>query len=119
MVSFGANRQSLSPRSLQRAQLIVAVDYDMCVPAAVVSGASTFLTDDIAQFEAARNDTVFAGYPQPDASIGQALLGQAPALRGRGPIVVNHLGVGLADVVFADAIVRRATEMGIGTELPR
>jgi len=34
-------------------------------------------------------------------------------------IVVNHLGVGLADVVFADAIVRRAVEMGIGTELPR
>lgn len=35
------------------------------------------------------------------------------------PILVNHLGVGLADVVFADAIARRAHEHGIGTELPR
>ena len=119
MVSFGTERQGLPAATFARAGLIVAVDYDMLVPAAVVAGSRTFLTDDIAQFEATRSDTVFAGYPPPDASIGQALTGTAPALRDRGPIVVNHLGVGLADVVFADAIMRRATEMGLGVELPR
>ena len=119
MVSFGPQRQSLPAAAFARAGLIVAVDYDMLVPAAVVAGSRAFVTDDIAQFEATRSDTVFAGYPPPDASIGQALTGSAPALRDRGPIVVNHLGVGLADVVFADAIVRRAAAMGLGVELPR
>jgi ornithine cyclodeaminase/alanine dehydrogenase-like protein (mu-crystallin family) len=119
MVSFGSDRQSIPAEAFAAAKLIVAVDYDMCVPASIVSGLAAFLTDDIAQFEATRTDEVFAGYPRPDASIGQALLGQAPAHRGRGPIVVNHLGVGLADVVFADAIVRRAADLGLGTDLPR
>jgi hypothetical protein len=32
---------------------------------------------------------------------------------------VTHLGVGLADVVFADAIVRRAESAGLGTWLSR
>jgi ornithine cyclodeaminase/alanine dehydrogenase-like protein (mu-crystallin family) len=119
MVSFGAMRQSVPRPAFARAQLIVGVDYDMCIPAGVVSSASQFLVDDIAQFEATRSEDVFARYPQPDASIGQALSGSAPAPRGRGPIVVNHLGVGLADVVFADAIVRRAAALGLGMELPR
>jgi hypothetical protein len=34
-------------------------------------------------------------------------------------VVVTHLGVGLADLVFADAIVRAATSAGLGTTLPR
>ena len=119
MVSFGEQHQGVAAAAFARARLIVAVDYDMCVPAAVVSDASGFYVDDVAQFEATRSDTSFVGYPQPDASIGQALLGQAPAPRTSGPVVINHLGVGLADVVFADAIVRRAVRLGLGRELPR
>ncbi|MEP7360556.1 MAG: NAD(P)-binding domain-containing protein [Chloroflexota bacterium] len=119
MVSFGAHHQGTSAHAFARAQLIVAVDYDMCVPGEVVAHSSCFYVDDIGQFEANRTDTVFSGYPTPDGSIGQALLGQAPLLRATGPIVVNHLGVGLADVVFADAIVTCAAQMGLGTELPR
>lgn len=119
MVSFGEHRQGVAADAFATAQLIVAVDYDMCVPAAVVAGARQFLVDDIGQFEATRTETVFAGYPHPDASIGQALVAAPPAPDGRGPIVVNHLGVGLADVVFADAIVRRAAQLGVGTILPR
>jgi ornithine cyclodeaminase/alanine dehydrogenase-like protein (mu-crystallin family) len=91
----------------------------MCVPASVVARASRFLVDDVAQFEATRTDTIFRDYPRPDASIGEALTSSALTVRGGGPLVVTHLGVGLADVVFADAIVRRATEMGIGIELAR
>jgi ornithine cyclodeaminase/alanine dehydrogenase-like protein (mu-crystallin family) len=118
MVSFGPDRQSIPAVAFETASLIVSVDYDMCVPAAVVAEARLFLTDDIAQFEAARTDSVFAGYPRPDASLGEFLTGSAPARRRRGPVVVNHLGVGLSDIVFADAILRRARDMGIGIELP-
>ena len=119
MVSFGPLRQTVPSAAFERAALVVAADYDMSVPAQVVNGARFFLVDDIAQFEDTRSETVFAGYPQPDGSIGEALIGRVPAPRAQGPVVVNHLGVGLADVVFADAIYRRATELGLGTELPR
>ncbi len=83
----------------------------MCVPAAVAARASQFLVDDVAQFESTRSDEVFVGYPRADASIAEALSGSAPAPRASGPMVVNHLGVGLADVVFANAILRRALQM--------
>ena len=32
---------------------------------------------------------------------------------------MTHLGVGLADVIFANAILRRAEALGLGMELPR
>jgi ornithine cyclodeaminase/alanine dehydrogenase-like protein (mu-crystallin family) len=119
MVSFGPQHQAVTAQAFGHARLIVAVDYDMCVPGAVVAASSLFVVDDIGQFDANRTDAQFVGYPAPDASIGQALLGRAPLPRSAGPVVVNHLGVGLADVVFADAVVRRAAEMGLGTELAR
>jgi ornithine cyclodeaminase/alanine dehydrogenase-like protein (mu-crystallin family) len=119
MISFGHPRQTVPSAAFERASLIVAVDYDMCMPAAVVAQARQFLVDDVTQFEATRSGAVFAAYPRADATIGQALGGSAPAPRSTGPMVVNHLGVGLADVVFADAILRRAIDMGLGIELPR
>jgi ornithine cyclodeaminase/alanine dehydrogenase-like protein (mu-crystallin family) len=119
MVSFGAQRQLLPAVALSDATLIIAVDYDMCIPAETARSSSLFVTDDVAQLLATRVGDTFAGYPEPDASIGQALLGRGPSRRASGPIFVDHLGVGLADVVFADEIVRTAAERGIGTELTR
>ncbi len=120
MIPFGLHRQLLPADGLARARLIVSVDYDMCVPAAVANRAPRFLTDNVAQFRAARHGDVFSGYREPDGSLGEALLGRLPEpAAGNGPLLVNHLGVGLADVVFADAIVRRARAQGQGTTLPR
>ena len=36
-----------------------------------------------------------------------------------GHVVVTHLGVGLADLVFAAAILAAASERGLGIVLPR
>jgi ornithine cyclodeaminase/alanine dehydrogenase-like protein (mu-crystallin family) len=120
MIPFGSHRQILPVDAFARVRLIVSVDYDMCVPASVAAGARQFLTDDVAQLRAAHHGEVFAGYRDPDGSLGEALLGRLPAPPdGDGPVLVNHLGVGLADVVFADAIVRRARASGLGTKLPR
>ena len=33
--------------------------------------------------------------------------------------MATHLGVGLADVIFGAAILRRAETLGLGTILPR
>jgi ornithine cyclodeaminase/alanine dehydrogenase-like protein (mu-crystallin family) len=49
-------------------------------------------------------------------TIGEALIAGTPRPPS-GRVVVTHLGVGLADVVFADAIVRTAEAAGIGTML--
>jgi len=55
---------------------------------------------------------------RPGYRVGEAILdGTIRPATGR--VVVTHLGVGLADVVFADAIVQRAVSMGLGTALPR
>ncbi|MGH9276178.1 MAG: hypothetical protein ACRDZU_16160 [Acidimicrobiales bacterium] len=77
-----------------------------------------FLVDDREQFLANREAGQFDDYPDPSATLGEAIL--AGTLRPpTGRVVVTHLGVGLADVVFADAIVRRAASAGLGTPLPR
>ena len=117
MVSFGPDRQVLRADDYAPAATIVAVDYDMIVPAALAAEAALFLTDDRGQFLANRNDTTFAGYPEPHAMIGQAILDDTPRPEGR--VLVSHLGVGLADVVFGDAILRSAEAADIGTVLER
>ena len=95
--------------------LVVAVDYDMCVPAQTARNAALFLVDDRGQFLATRSSSVFAGYPDPQTTLGAALA--QPRQRVDGQVVVSHLGVGLADVVFGDAILRAAEARGIGTVL--
>ncbi len=114
MVSFGPDRQSVAHEAFEASTLVVAVDYDMCVPARVAREAAMFLVDERGQFLANRVDDVFAGYPDPAAIIGSRLDEPRPA----GRVVATHLGVGLADVVFGDAILRVAEERGLGTLLP-
>jgi hypothetical protein len=86
------------------------------------------------QFLATRSGTTFAGYPDPAATLGEVLRGEAGgagagpgrAGPGAGPggvpngrILVSHLGVGLADVLFAAAVLERAEQLGLGRLLPR
>jgi ornithine cyclodeaminase/alanine dehydrogenase-like protein (mu-crystallin family) len=96
--SFGPDRQVMTP--------------DWLMPEAL------FLVDHRQQFLANRDAGLFDGYPDPHAMLGEAILDGTPRPRA-GRVVVTHLGVGLADVVFGDAIMRRAAEAGLGVELPR
>lgn len=116
-ISFGATRQTMAPDAFQPHALIVAIDYDMCCAAAVARDADLFLVDERAQFLAVQATGPFAGYPVPRATIGEALA--AGAARPPGRVLVTHLGVGLADVIFGAAITARARELGLGTELAR
>jgi ornithine cyclodeaminase len=117
MIPFGARRQVASVDAFSPTATIVAVDYDMVVPAGIAGDVALFLTDDRGQFLANRAGAVFVGYPEPSATIGEAIMAEAP--RPRGQVLVTHLGVGLADVIFGDAIVRRAEAIGVGTILAR
>ena len=117
LVSFGPRRQTIPEEAFREDATVIAVDYDMCVPASFASGAVLFLTDDREQFLANRDETQFVGYPDPGAMIGEAIT--AGTSRPWGRVLVSHLGVGLADIVFADAILRLAIERDLGTILER
>ncbi len=115
MVSFGPDRQQVPAKAFDRVRLVVTVDYDMCLPASVARGAALFLVDELGQFQSNRRGAVFADYPDPAGIIGAHLDDATPT----GQVVVVHLGVGLADVVFGDAILHIAESTRAGMLLPR
>ncbi|HET9457087.1 MAG TPA: hypothetical protein VFO78_07080 [Candidatus Limnocylindrales bacterium] len=116
--SFGPVRQVLMPDWLTPDALVVAVDYETYCSAEVAREATLFLVDERGQFLANRDAGRFEGFPDPGATLGEAILAgtvRPPA----GRVVVNHLGVGLADLVFGAAILARAEAAGLGTVLDR
>jgi len=110
-------RQVMTDDWLLPDALVVPVDYATYCSAEVARNAALFLVDERDQFLANRDAGNFDGYPDPSAMIGEALVAGTPRPRGR--VVVTHLGVGLADVVFGDAILAAAATRGRGTLLPR
>ena len=117
--SFGspAERQSMTNEWLRSDVTVIPVDYATYCSAEVAREAALFLVDHREQFLANRDAGSFDGYPDPVATIGEALLAGTPRPPGRA--VITHLGVGLADLVFADVIVRAAIASGHGTTLRR
>ena len=116
--SFGPVRQVMTADWLAPDALVVPVDYATYCAADVARDAALFLVDHREQFLANRDAGLFEGYPDPAATLGEALIAgmERP---GGGRVVVTHLGVGLADVVFGAAIVRRAEALGLGTTVAR
>ena len=108
--------QTMTGEWLTPDALVIPVDYATMCAAEVARDAALFLVDDRGQFIANRDAGRFDGYPDPSATLGEAILDETPR-PSWGRVVVTHLGVGLADVVFADAIVRRAEAAGLGTVL--
>jgi ornithine cyclodeaminase/alanine dehydrogenase-like protein (mu-crystallin family) len=93
--------------------LVVPVDYATMCAASVARTAALFVVDDRGQFLANRDAGQFDGYPDPAATLGEAILAGTPR-PASGRVVVTHLGVGLADVIFGDAIATRAAAAGRG-----
>ncbi len=114
--SFGPVRQVMTNDWLAADALVVAVDYATYCSAEVARRAALFLVDQREQFIANRDAGLFDDYPDPAATLGEAILAGTVRPAG-GRVVVSHLGVGLADLVFGDAIVRRAVDLGLGQVL--
>ena len=117
-VSFGPIRQVMTDGWFAPNALVIAVDYAMSVASEVAREAALFLVDEEGQFRANRDAGQFDDYPDPAAMLGAAIQDGTPRPT-EGRVVVTHLGVGLADLVFADAILATARARGIGTLLPR
>ncbi len=69
-----AERQAMTNDWLTPDALVVAVDYATMCAAEVARDAALFLTDDRGQFLANRDAGQFDGYPDPTATIGEAIL---------------------------------------------
>jgi ornithine cyclodeaminase/alanine dehydrogenase-like protein (mu-crystallin family) len=117
-VSFGPVRQVMTRDWFARDALVVAVDYATSVAADVARAAALFLVDEAGQLLANRDAGQFDGYPDPGGLLGAAIRDATPR-PAAGRVLVTHLGVGLADLVFAEAILATATARGVGTLLPR
>ncbi|HEU0236618.1 MAG TPA: hypothetical protein VFR14_09280 [Candidatus Limnocylindrales bacterium] len=115
--SFGPVRQVMTSDWLSPQALVVPIDYATYCSAEVVRSAALFLVDHREQFLATRDAGLFEDYPDPDAMLGEAIL--AGTARPSGRVMVSHLGVGLADLVFADAILLAAAAGGLGIVLDR
>jgi ornithine cyclodeaminase/alanine dehydrogenase-like protein (mu-crystallin family) len=116
--SFGPVRQVMTGDWLGPDALVVPVDYATYCSAEVARDAGLFLVDERDQFLANRDAGQFDDYPDPTATLGEALL-DGITRPSSGRVVVTHLGVGLADVVFGAAILARAEALGLGVTLPR
>jgi alanine dehydrogenase len=115
VAAFGPVRQVMTSDWLTPDALVVAVDYATYVSAEVARNAARFLVDERGQFLSNRDAGAFDDYPDPGATIGEALIAASPRPHGR--VVVTHLGVGLADVVFGGAILAAAETAERGTIL--
>ena len=117
--SFGPaeQRQTMTNDWLAPGATVIPVDYATYCAAEVARDAALFLVDQREQYLANREAGNFDGYPDPHATLGEALL--ARMARPEGRVVITHLGVGLSDVVFADAILRSAEAADLGVRLPR
>ncbi len=94
--------------------LLLPLDYATSVTAEVAEGA-WLVADDLGQFDRFRERGALPGYRRPDAATGAALDGPRPP----GRVVVQNLGHGVVDLLFADAVVRAATTARLGTVLER
>jgi ornithine cyclodeaminase/alanine dehydrogenase-like protein (mu-crystallin family) len=110
----------LGPGDVAAPALVLPVDYAAYVSAELVRTATTFLVDHVATFEANRRSGRLVGWPDPSGSLGELLIaGYEPASRPPGLAVALHQGPGVADVIVADAVLRRATALGLGLVLER
>jgi alanine dehydrogenase len=127
VATLGSGSQEMTPDWVVPDALVVAVDFATYASADLARAAATFAVDDRGQFLAYRDQGHFDAYPDPSVTLGEcwADAGEgadpapSPAVEPRSLTLVTHLGVGLADVVLADAILARATARGAGSELPR
>ena len=111
------DRQQMTNAWLSPGATVIPIDYATYCAAEVAEQAALFVVDERGQYLANRDAGNFDGYPDPGATLGEAILAGTPRPEGR--VVITHLGVGLSDVVFSDAILKSAEARGLGMELPR
>jgi ornithine cyclodeaminase/alanine dehydrogenase-like protein (mu-crystallin family) len=95
------------------------VDFDSYWKGEALRQADKLATDDIKQMEYYRQAGYFKDTPQPYADLGTIVAGKKPGReKADERTICINLGIALDDMATAILIYRKASELGIGTELP-
>jgi hypothetical protein len=121
VTSLGGERAWIGPDDVRSDAIVVPVDYAAQVTPELVRSASTFAVDEVETFREHRAGGRLAGWPDPVGSLAWLAAASARGEWSRPPgvAVTLHQGPGLADVVFAAAVLRSALAAGEGVALPR
>jgi ornithine cyclodeaminase/alanine dehydrogenase-like protein (mu-crystallin family) len=101
---------------LAGATVACAIDFDASLSEELFEDAAVFVVDDVTQYRYYREQGYFGGYPSDPVELCDVLdpdAGRAPGLR-----VFVPLGLALEDVAVAAEVGRRASDAGLGRELP-
>jgi ornithine cyclodeaminase/alanine dehydrogenase len=94
------------------------VDYDSYWHPAAMHAADKFCTDDIPQFDLARQTGYFNDVPEIHADLGQLACGQKPGRQTPTERTMTaNLGLALDDMAVAPLIYQKAVQKGVGTWL--
>jgi ornithine cyclodeaminase/alanine dehydrogenase len=103
---------SLGPGASARGAFVCAIDYDASLTAAAAASFDRRFTDDVAQMKVARAKGSFAGWAEDFAELHSAARTSADET-----ILCANLGLAIFDLGVAEMAVRRARDLGLGTEL--
>jgi alanine dehydrogenase len=116
VATLGSTSQLMTSDWLRAGAVVIAVDFATYASAELAAQTAVFAVDDREQFLYYRDNGYFEGYPEPTITLGEV---DTPSPPDRRPTLITHLGVGLADVMFADAIRQEAERRGSALALPR
>ncbi|MGD2218471.1 MAG: ornithine cyclodeaminase family protein [Gemmatimonadales bacterium] len=95
------------------------LDFDSYWKGEALREADRLATDDLAQLEYYRTVGFFRDTPEPYADLGEIVAGAKPGRTSADERTISiNLGLALDDMATAILLYRKATEAGIGTELP-
>jgi ornithine cyclodeaminase/alanine dehydrogenase-like protein (mu-crystallin family) len=106
----------LGRAGLSGATVACAIDFDASLSEDLFEDAALFVVDDVPQYLHYREQGYFVGYPDDPIELADAIdpgASHPPGLR-----VFVPLGIALEDVAVAAELNRRASEAGLGRELP-
>lgn len=104
----------LRPADVDGAQIVIAIDADAYLSSSVVRADRWFVVDDLAQFANARTQGL-VGFPEPDESLGEALLARTAQRPTR--VAFLALGSGPCQLTVANAVFELAQRAGRGVSL--
>jgi ornithine cyclodeaminase/alanine dehydrogenase-like protein (mu-crystallin family) len=119
--SLRGSQPWIGPGDVRADVIVLPVDYAAQVTADLVRSAGTFAVDDVDTYREHRAAGRLTGWPDPMGTLGTLAAARAHGEWHRPPgiAVALHQGPGLADVVFASAVLRSALDAGEGVALPR
>ena len=103
----------IGPADLGERWLVLPIDFDALVRREAIAAADLVVADDVGQFDYYREQGHFDGWPEPEASVGEALGREGSPER----VACVNLGIGALDAAFAARVLEAAKRENAGTRV--